>query len=72
MAKSKGKGPSKGAAVKGRKPAREDPMAFKRASRVSRITNAQDAGFEGQDAFGMGDDEISLNDRSNGVYGKLI
>lgn len=29
-------------------------------ARVARITNVRDAGFEGQDAFQLGDDEIRL------------
>lgn len=37
-------------------------MAEKLAARVGRISNAQDAGFEGQDAFMAGDDEVSFGD----------
>ena len=38
-----------------------DAIAMKKAGRVNRITSSRDAGFTGQDAFGMGDDEIALD-----------
>ena len=38
-----------------------DAIAMKKAGRVNRITSSADAGFTGQDAFGMGDDEIALD-----------
>lgn len=71
MAKGKGK-----AAFKGKRTASQsndsDPMAFKRASRVNKITSARDAGFEGQDAFGLGDDEIALDGHANGANGEYF
>lgn len=71
MAKEKGK-----AAFKGKRGASQsndsDPMAFKRASRVNKITSARDAGFEGQDAFGLGDDEIALDGHTNGADGEYL
>ena len=39
------------------------------AGRVAKIHNAKDAGFTGQDAFGMGDDEIRLD---GGAWHALI
>jgi hypothetical protein len=38
-----------------------DAIAMKKAGSVNRITSSRDAGFTGQDAFGMGDDEIALD-----------
>lgn len=69
MPKGKGKASFRG--NKGPKSASQDddPMAFKRASRVNKITSARDAGFEGQDAFGLGDDEIALDGHTNGADG---
>lgn len=69
MPKGKGKAAFKGG--RGSKPAAEDDaMAFKRSSRVNKITNARDAAFEGQDAFGLGDDEIALDGHSNAANGR--
>lgn len=72
MPKGKGKAAFRG--NKGPKSAShdDDPMAFKRASRVNKITSARDAGFEGQDAFGLGDDEIALDGHTNGAYGASL
>lgn len=71
MPKGKGKAVFKGG--RGSKNAAQDgdAMAFKRASRVNKITSAHDAGFEGQDAFGLGDDEIALDGHANGANGEL-
>jgi hypothetical protein len=71
MAKSKAKGAYRGG-NQSKKGSQEDPMAFKRASRVNKITSAQDAGFEGQDAFGLGDDEVNLNGRRTEDDGKAL
>lgn len=69
MAKGKGKAAFRGNRGSKNASQDDDPMAFKRASRVNKITSASDAGFEGQDAFGLGDDEIALDGHTNGANG---
>lgn len=46
----------------GRKHKQQDHelVAARKQARVSKITGVQDAGFTGQDAFQLGDDEVSL------------
>lgn len=72
MPKGRGKAAFKGSRGSKNAAAPDDAMAFKRASRVNKITNAQDAAFEGQDAFGLGDDEIALDGHTNGADGALL
>ena len=72
MPKGKGKAAFKGGRGSKNVAAPDDAMAFKRASRVNKITNAQDAAFEGQDAFGLGDDEVALDGHTNGANGALL
>lgn len=72
MPKGKGKGAFKGGRSSTHAASDSDAIAFKRASRVNKITSAHDAGFEGQDAFGLGDDEIALDGHANGPNGASI
>ena len=40
-------------------------MQAKKQGRITKIHGANDAGFTGQDAFGMGDDEVRLDGGAN-------